>query len=72
MNYNLKVELPLQMKSELDFLNAVDEGESVGFFGKFGWVFGILFAVFSSVSSKLIFCSIELFQLLVLLNILKS
>jgi len=67
MNYGLSIQLPLQMGSELEYENAVSEGGIVEFFSRFGIFICIFFILFSNVSSGLLFCAIELFQLLVLI-----
>jgi len=65
MNYKLRVQLPLQMKPE-KYKSAVKEGMSLESFSRFGSFIGLFFILISTVSCGLLFCSVELFQLLTL------
>ena len=61
MDYELRVKLPLQMESEQEYYEAIEEGENLEFFSRYGSFISLIFLLFSNVSSGLLFCSIELF-----------
>jgi len=54
------------MESPEEYEGALIEGSSLEFFYGVGIFLGLFFILFSNVSSGLLFCAIELFQLLVL------